>query len=118
MNREAVPKIVQTRDGPAASCATNPGDTTQHIERGLHGAAGQPCSVPVHQQQSVLALGKPAVPTQGHVVVQHLGKLGSDRDEAALEELRGPDGQYGVRQIDVGQGEAGRLPIAQPRPVQ
>ena len=49
---------------------------------------------------------------------QHACQFGPDRDQAGLEELGIPDGDQGVRQIDIRDGQSQRLTDAQAGPVQ
>ena len=112
-----MPKIMQARDLSPACRAMDPGDTSQRVECGLNGADSEPRAVPVRQKEGSLALRKPAPSAQGHIGIQRRGKLGPDRRQTTLVELRGAYGQNAFRQIDVRQRESCRFAEAQPGPV-
>ena len=57
------------------------------------------------------------LPASG-VLGQHLGQVLADRDQPGLEELGVADGEQGVRQVHVRDGQVQRLAGAQPGPVQ
>ena len=118
MDREGVPQVVQPRLVASTVRSAYPRMFPEPLECVVHRLHVNRGPTSAEEEAARRAVPWMRCRSPAGVVGQHACQIVDRWDQAGLEELGIADGEQGVRQIDVRDGQGQRLTDAQPGPVQ